>query len=155
MNGAGWAPGKYASGVLFDGINDFISVPDSNSLHITGPGTLSAWIKLTALNRWHGLFAKGNVNDSGQGSNYGLEVTNANKLTCSIGKRYYCEHNNVGWHDCRKSTHLCDLPLGWGGDENLFKRDIRCHKFGDYYPGRDTTALLLGQYAGNVDPRWA
>lgn len=37
--------GTFGNALLFDGVNDYVSVGDSGSLDITGPITLEAWIK--------------------------------------------------------------------------------------------------------------
>ncbi|MBM3246922.1 hypothetical protein FJZ17_00045 [Candidatus Pacearchaeota archaeon] len=41
--------GKYGMGAFFDGINDVISVADSNSLDLTTRGTISLWAKRNSL----------------------------------------------------------------------------------------------------------
>lgn len=45
--GATWVAGKYGNASSFNGINDYVQVPDSNSLHITNALTITAWIKTT------------------------------------------------------------------------------------------------------------
>lgn len=42
--GAIWTNGKIGKALEFDGVNDYVNVPDSNSLDITGKITLEAWI---------------------------------------------------------------------------------------------------------------
>jgi hypothetical protein len=37
--------GKYAGGIQFDGIDDYVNVPDSSSLDITNEITVEAWVK--------------------------------------------------------------------------------------------------------------
>jgi hypothetical protein len=43
-----WTTGKFGSGLNFDGGNDYIDVPDSPSLSITGSITIEVWLKFTA-----------------------------------------------------------------------------------------------------------
>ena len=45
--GASWSAGKFGTGLSFDGNNDYIDVPDSPSLSITGSITISTWMKFT------------------------------------------------------------------------------------------------------------
>ncbi|MFH0780169.1 MAG: LamG-like jellyroll fold domain-containing protein [Parcubacteria group bacterium] len=47
MNGAAFAPGKVAQAFSFDGVNDYVKVPDSSSLNFgVGSGfSIDAWIK--------------------------------------------------------------------------------------------------------------
>jgi hypothetical protein len=42
--GAIWTTGKIGKALKFDGVNDYVEVPDSNSLDITGKITMEAWI---------------------------------------------------------------------------------------------------------------
>ena len=45
MGGVGFAPGVIGQGFLLDGANDYIRVPDSASLHLSGELTLEMWFK--------------------------------------------------------------------------------------------------------------
>lgn len=46
LNGLGRVAGKYGTGLSFDGTNDYVSVPNSTSLNISGTAlTLSTWVK--------------------------------------------------------------------------------------------------------------
>ena len=46
-NGAAWAPGRHAGGVSFDGINDYISLPNINA---SGSGlTVAMWVKTSSF----------------------------------------------------------------------------------------------------------
>ena len=44
MNEAGYGPGKVAQALVFDGVNDYISVADHPSLNLTTAITIDAWI---------------------------------------------------------------------------------------------------------------
>jgi hypothetical protein len=48
MNGATFAPGMVGQGFLLDGIDDFVLVPDSDTLDLTGEITLEMWFKPNA-----------------------------------------------------------------------------------------------------------
>jgi hypothetical protein len=43
--GVGWGTGKFGGALSFDGVDDFVKIPMSNSLLITDAITLVAWIK--------------------------------------------------------------------------------------------------------------
>ena len=77
--GTGYTFDTSNQGILdFDGTSDYITCPDSS---VTDPQTsfsLNIWVKLSALNRQHGLIEKYNWS-SGLG-NFTLRVTSANKV---------------------------------------------------------------------------
>ena len=84
QNGALWTSGKYGNGLSFDGVDDHVLVPDASSLGLRGTGTIQAWIKLSSLNRWHGVISKGAAN-ADPAHNYALEVDNSNRFLCILG----------------------------------------------------------------------
>jgi hypothetical protein len=47
--GPTWVDGKYGKALSFDGINDYVEVPDSDSLDITNEITIEAWINFNPL----------------------------------------------------------------------------------------------------------
>ncbi len=49
QNGATFASGKVGQAFSFDGINDFVQVPDASNLDITSQITIAAWIKPATL----------------------------------------------------------------------------------------------------------
>jgi len=50
VNGVARAAGEYGGGLTFDGVNDYLTVPNSPSLNISGTGlTLTMWINPQAL----------------------------------------------------------------------------------------------------------
>ena len=48
MNGASYADGKVGRAFSFDGVNDYVQVPHSPALDITGAITMDAWININA-----------------------------------------------------------------------------------------------------------
>jgi hypothetical protein len=47
-NGPTWTAGKYGSALSFDGVNDYVVVPNSTSLNISGKQiTISLWVNIT------------------------------------------------------------------------------------------------------------
>lgn len=40
-----WTAGKNGGALAFDGVDDYVSVPETSSLDISGSMTLAAWIK--------------------------------------------------------------------------------------------------------------
>jgi len=54
--------GKIGDALYFDGVNDYVSVPDDSSLDITQAITLSAWFKPSTVNGVHTILGKNNEN---------------------------------------------------------------------------------------------
>jgi len=51
IKGASWKDGRYGWGLKFDGVDDYVEVPDSASLDIPDEITMTAWIKMTATDQ--------------------------------------------------------------------------------------------------------
>ncbi len=77
INGGVVWSGKSGSAFIFDGSNDYVSVPDSQSLQLTGDMTLSFWMKKNAdAGEWSRIVGKG----SSTMRNYGVwQETGATK----------------------------------------------------------------------------
>ena len=52
------AAGKYGGALSFDGVNDMVTVPDSNSLDVRTGMTLEAWVNPTVANGWRTAILK-------------------------------------------------------------------------------------------------
>jgi fibronectin type 3 domain-containing protein len=71
LSGPTWALGKFGTSLSFDGGNDWVTVPDSNSLDLTAGMTLSAWVFPTVLGTgWRTVVMK----EQGAGISYDLYV---------------------------------------------------------------------------------
>jgi hypothetical protein len=74
LSGAGWSiGGRYGSALSFDGINDWVTVPDASSLDLTSGMTLEAWVRPSALGGWRTVVFK----ERAGGSVYGLYADQA------------------------------------------------------------------------------
>ena len=59
ITGAVWSgAGRYGSALSFDGVNDWVSVPDASSLDLTTGMTLEAWVRPSALGGWRTVIFK-------------------------------------------------------------------------------------------------
>src|SRR6185436_7723647 len=64
--------GRFGKGMHFDGIDDLITVADSNSLDLTSAATLMAWVKVENQTGWRNILFKHNVSDL----TYGMYANN-------------------------------------------------------------------------------
>ena len=51
ISGPTWATGRFGGALSFDGIDDWVTIADANSLDLTNGMTLEAWVRPTALDR--------------------------------------------------------------------------------------------------------
>jgi len=58
IHGATWTTGKFGSALEFDGVDDYVEVPDSDSLNITDAITIEAWVKILNLDTANRIVAK-------------------------------------------------------------------------------------------------
>ncbi|MBX4200052.1 PQQ-dependent sugar dehydrogenase [Candidatus Parcubacteria bacterium] len=101
-NGPVWSlSGKYGGAINFDGLDDYISVPDSNSLDLSASGTISAWINPIGVG-WRSVFGKGTIGDIS--NSYAMELSSNSAVQCTIG-------NNISYNFVLSSTSLA--PNTW------------------------------------------
>lgn len=59
VQGATWTTaGRYGGALTFDGTNDYVTVPDANSLDLTTGMTMTAWVRPTTLGAWRQVLLK-------------------------------------------------------------------------------------------------
>ncbi len=46
-----WLDGKYGKSISFDGVSNYVAIPDSPALKVTGSITLEAWVKTSNTNK--------------------------------------------------------------------------------------------------------
>jgi hypothetical protein len=88
VNG-GWVDGKFGKALSFNGVDEYVSIPDSASLDLSGEITVEAWIKVDVHKNHNAIVIKGE--DGAE--NYELLLTSSGLLYSTIkfmdGSRYY------------------------------------------------------------------
>lgn len=83
--GANWTYGKEGFALYFDGIDDFVKIPNSESLNTTEYITIEAWVNSSNWydGEWRAIISKKSVNDS---NSYRLLKTPHADIYFGIGK---------------------------------------------------------------------
>ncbi len=150
-NGATWtAAAKYGNAVHFDGVDDYIAVPDSTSLDIGASGTIEAWVKLDALNRWHSVVAKGNAN-SNPAHNYALEINNSNRFQCILGNG--SSQVSAISNTLAATNQFVHVACVWNGAtlQLYLNGALNTSVSATLTPAANSSPLYLGQFGGNTD----
>jgi hypothetical protein len=102
-NGPVWVDGKFGKALSFDGVDDYVEIPDAPSLQITSAITMSAWLKFPV-----GVASDNGVVQKYPGSDYdymlylsvagypSIYIKNPAGTTFSTG--YYVNHRDNNWH---------------------------------------------------------
>src|SRR6058998_1183019 len=69
----------FAQSLSFDGVNDFVNVPNSGSLAIVGRITVEAWVNRAAVGAQHSVVEKFGAAGSGQGG-YDLRISAGDRV---------------------------------------------------------------------------
>jgi len=115
---AGTNPGTYTGGVTlgqpsalagdtnasasFDGVNDYVGVPDSNSLDLTTAVTVEAWVKRSKSAAWQVVVGKSG-NGQSAFENYAVWLDTSNQLVAYFGNgtsfaRVVAPAIDTNWH---------------------------------------------------------
>jgi len=89
-----YVDGKYGKAVQFDGVRDFVSVPNSAGLNPAGSLSLEAWVKPDALGGRQTIFSKDYSANTDPYYQYHLEVRPTGELYFAVavaGTRYYID----------------------------------------------------------------
>lgn len=134
-NGASFAPGKVGQGFLLDGVDDFVFVPDSPSLDLTGEITIECWFNSRT---WAHPFTYSLIDKrTGNDCNYGAVVSE------QWGVQLYYNDPNVFGGDHPGNIHEISsyYPLPTTG---VF------HHFAGTYRQVDATHIELKTYLDGV-----
>jgi hypothetical protein len=125
-------------------------VPDSPTLDIGFSGTIQAWVKLNALNRWNSVLAKGDAN-SDPATNYGLEVNNGNRFICILGSG--SSSRTLASTTTVTTGTFYHVACVWNGTQlQLYINGVlNTSVTQNLTPAVNTSPLYIGQFGGNTD----
>ncbi len=152
VNGnAAWSPGgKHGGALVFDGIDDFVSVPDAASLDLAAAGTIEAWFKLGGTGTWRSILAKGSAN-SDAAHNYFIEFTNTDLVLHGIGNGL--SNQSVLGAAFVETANFHHAAMTWDGSTITLYLDgaVARTTTQAIAPAANAAALFIGQFGGNVD----
>ena len=108
VNGVARTTGNYGGGLTFDGVNDYLTIPNSPSLNISGTGlTLSMWINPQALAGSYSVVLGKfwNTTMTSPYYQYGLELAAARSQCSTLARREAA----LGFHGERAPTQPVEL----------------------------------------------
>jgi hypothetical protein len=103
VNGPTWVDGKFGKALSFDGVNDYVEIPDAPSLQITSAITISAWLKFpVGVASGKGVVQKYPFQDY----DYMLYLSSLgypsiyikNPAGTAFSTGYYVNHRDNNWH---------------------------------------------------------
>ena len=80
VNGTTYVDGKFGKALSFNGVNNYVSVPESTSLDLSGEITVEAWIKVAVHKNFNAIVIKGE--DGAE--NYELLLYETGRVHCPI-----------------------------------------------------------------------
>jgi chitodextrinase len=151
LAGATWTnSGKYGNAIAFDGATSYVTTPDSTSLDLGTTGTIEAWVKLSSLNRWQSVIAKGNANRN-ELHNYALEISNGNRYVCFLGSGSATRMlTSTVTATSGQFTHIACV---WNGSvfQMYINGTLNASTSQSLTPAANSSPLYIGQFGGNTD----
>ena len=136
QNGAGFANGHVGRAFNLDGVDDYVRVPDSANLRISGDLTIDAWIKYQAGASGQNIVTKYESDSAGGGVAYSLTLETANTTSARVAFSVY-QTKDVSIHRAL-DTNTGVVPAGiWthvAGTFDLATQDIKIYVNGAEVP---------------------
>lgn len=162
-----WTKGRVGGALEFDGVDDYIDVPDSESVDLNSAGSISLWFKLTG--DWgsgrHIVFSKGLQNTVSGKVNNGFDIS-ASVYTGVVDSKMGGPNEGDWLFNYIMDFDLADDPDGgawhhlvvtWNGVEQVMYLDgvddpRNHHEMGALAPVLDTTVYPFRIGANNGSP---
>lgn len=145
-----WEAGQAGMALRFDGVDDFVAVPDAPALDLGAQGSMMAWVRLETLGRWHSVIAKGQANTD-PAHNYGLEITDTNRIRCILGNGTAALRLDASVSPV--TGQFYHLACTWDGSTvRLYINGTLDRSTAQTVtPAANSAPLFIGQFGGNVD----
>jgi fibronectin type 3 domain-containing protein/azurin len=151
LTGTTWTTqGQSGNALSFNGTSSFVSIPDAASLDLGSTGTIEAWVKLTSINRWNAVMAKGNTNND-PAHNYAIDISTANRVICYVGNGSSAVL--LTSTSALAANTFYHLACTWNGSTiALYINGTLNASVGQSItPAGNTSPLYIGQFGGNAD----
>ena len=151
ITGATWTTqGQFSNALSFNGTTNFVTIPDAASLDLGSAGTIEAWVRLTSINRWNAVMAKGNTN-SDPAHNYAIDISTTNRVICYVGNGSTAVLlTSTSALAANTSYHLA---CTWNGSTIALyiNGNLNASVGQSITPAGNTSPLYIGQFGGNAD----
>ncbi|MHC4122820.1 MAG: LamG-like jellyroll fold domain-containing protein [Planctomycetota bacterium] len=125
IHGAKWTSGRIGGALIFDGVDDYVNCGNDSVFNITGPVTLSAWIKTSSPGKamWQGIVTKGEIlwkiqkqlDGRGYFECWGLKgAPSPGPYLQTVGVNM----NDGQWHHIVGTYDKATMRIYWDGAEN-------------------------------------
>jgi fibronectin type 3 domain-containing protein/azurin len=151
LTGATWTTqGQSGNALSFNGTTNFVTIPDAASLDLGGTGTIEAWVKLTSINRWNAVMAKGNTNND-PAHNYAIDINTANRVICYVGNGSSAVL--LTSTSALAANTFYHLACTWNGSTIALyiNGNLNASVGQSITPAGNTSPLYIGQFGGNAD----
>jgi len=158
ITGASWTDGKFDKALSFDGNDDYVDVPDSASLDITGSFSLEAWIIQDSQTSDKAILSKHGTSSSTR--TYGLCVSSDTASTPNALMVFF--YDSSGNDHTVSETSPIDRTDGWHHIVGVYDGNtlylyidgslVNSQEIGSYTVNTNDNSLRIGGFTGYTTP---